>query len=58
MFKVMLNKYRSGILALMPHNKVLQIVVKERVLFEPVIIVSHKVQCILLHADFMNTWLL
>ena len=57
-FKFAFNKHRSGSLAMMVHDKVVQIVVKPRLLVEPVIMVSHKVQCILLHVDFMNTWLL
>ena len=57
-FKVAFNKHRSSSLDTMAHDKVLQIVEKARVLAEHVIMVSHKVQCILLHVDFMNTWLL
>ena len=57
-FKVEFKKHGSNSLAMMVHDKVVQVVAKSRVLAEPVIMVSHKVQYILLHADFMNTWLL
>ena len=42
-FKSAFNKHRSGSLATMVHDKVVQIVAKVRVLAEPVIMVSQNV---------------
>ena len=57
-FNVLFNKYISSSVAMMVHRKVVKVVVESRVLDKPIIMISHKVQSIFLHVDFIKMWLL